>query len=327
MLRPKVLVTRIIPEEALKLLSESCVIDLNEEDRPLSREELKARVRDKEGLLCLLTDKIDREVMEAAPRLRVIANVAVGYDNIDIEAASGRGIMVTNTPGVLDETTADLTWALVMALARRIVEADRFVREGRFKEWKSMLLLGSDVHGKTLGIIGLGRIGQAMARRAKGFGMRVLYYSRNRASPKVEEELSAEYVDKDTLLRESDFVTLHVPLTPETFHMISRREISLMKPTAYLINTSRGPVVDETALVEALKEGRIAGAALDVYEAEPTLAPGLTGLENVVLTPHIGSATIETRTKMALLAVENLMDALSGKRPKNLVNLSGGGRL
>ena len=271
--------------------------------------------------MCLLTDPIDIEVINAGEDLKVISQVAVGYDNIDVEAATRRGIYVTNTPGVLTETTADLTWALLMAVARRIVEADKYLRRGDWKiPWGLMMMLGSDVYGKTIGVVGLGRIGLAIAQRAKGFDMRILYHSRTR-KPDLEKELGIKYVDFKTLLKESDFVTLHVPLTPETHHMIGEKELKLMKNTAYVINTSRGPVVDEAALYKALKEGWIKGAALDVHEKEPTDPDNpLLKLDNVVITPHIGSASVETRTKMAVMAAENLVSVLDGKIPPNLVN-------
>jgi glyoxylate reductase len=315
----KVFVTRRIPEAGLQLLEKECDVTVNPEDRVLSKAEIIAGVRGKDGLLCLLTDRIDGEVMDASPRLKVISNYAVGFDNIDVRAATQRGIVVTNTPGVLTETTADLAWALLMAAARRIVEADRFTRAGRWAGWAPMLMLGRDVWGKTLGIVGMGRIGTAVARRARGFGMRILYHSRTR-KPQLEGELGAEWTDLKTLLAQSDFVSLHVPLTDKTHHLIGEPELRLMKPTAYLINTSRGPVVDEKALVKALKEGWIAGAGLDVFEAEPKLHPGLAGLDNVVLAPHIGSASHETRGKMAVMAANNLLTVLKGRVPPNLVN-------
>ena len=321
MTKPKVYVTRLLPGGALDRLREECEVDLNTEDRAPSKEEMIEHVRGKDGLLCLLTDKVDSEVMDAAgPNLKVISNYAVGFDNIDVEAATERGIVVTNTPGVLTETTADLAWALLMAVARRIVEADKFTRAGKFKGWSPTLLLGTDVYGKTLGIIGFGRIGRAVARRAKGFDMRVLYYDVERAPEEVERELNAQYVDLETLLKESDYISIHTPLTPETRHMIGERELRMMKPTAYLINTARGPIVDEAALVRALKEGWIKGAALDVFENEPELTPGLAELDNVVLAPHIGSASTETRSKMADMAVDNLLSVLRGERPENIVN-------
>ena len=315
----KVYLTRRIPEDGIKLLEERHEIEIYEGDAPPSKEEIIEKVRDKEGLLCLLTDPIDKDVFNAAPKLRAIATYAVGYDNIDMEEATRRKIPVSNTPGVLTETTADLTWALIMAIARRIVEGDKMVREGKFKGWGPMVLLGNDVYGKTLGIIGAGRIGQAVARRAKGFNMRIIYTSRERKSD-FERECNAKFVGLDELLKESDYITLHVPLTEETYHLIGEKELKMMKNSAYLINTARGKCIDEKALVEALKNKDIAGAALDVFENEPLLTPGLAELDNVVLAPHAGSASIETRTKMAIIAAKNLIDSLDGKMPQYCLN-------
>ncbi|MCD6448482.1 MAG: D-glycerate dehydrogenase [Thermoplasmata archaeon] len=314
----KIFITRRLPEEGLKMLDEH-EVEIYEGDAPPSKQEIIEGMRGKDALICLLTDKIDSEVMNASPNLKIIANYAVGYDNIDVGEATKRGIFVTNTPGVLTETVADLAWALIMAAARRIVEGDNFMREGKFKGWAPMLLLGSDVYGKTLGIIGAGRIGQAVARRAKGFNMRILYYSRKRKE-NFEKECNAEYVDLETLLREADFISLHTPLTPETYHMIGEKELKMMKSSAYLINTGRGKCVDEKALVKALKEGWIRGAALDVFENEPEIEPELKELENVVLTPHIGSASYETRSRMAVMVAENVLAALKGKIPPNCIN-------
>ncbi|MGQ9622217.1 MAG: 2-hydroxyacid dehydrogenase [Candidatus Caldatribacteriaceae bacterium] len=319
--KPRVFITRRIPEEGIRIVVEHCETEVSDFDGVLPHKMLLDRVRGKDGILCLLTDNIDREVMDAAgPGLRVIANYAVGYNNIDVAEATRRGIMVTNTPGVLTETTADLAWALLMSVARGIVEADRFVREGKFRGWEPMLFLGTDVHGATLGILGLGRIGQAMARRAQGFAMKVLYYDTRRAPQDVEETLRATFLPLEELLKHSDFVTIHTPLTPETHHLIGERELRMMKREAYLINTARGPIVDEKALVRALKEGWIRGAALDVFEQEPEIEPELLTLDNVVLTPHIGSASFSTRTRMAIMAAENLVKALRGEIPPNLVN-------
>ncbi|HOB74043.1 MAG TPA: D-glycerate dehydrogenase [Phycisphaerae bacterium] len=316
-----VYVTRRIPEAGLEILRRHCDrVEVNPEDRVLSRDELLAAVRDRDGVLCLLTDTIDDETLAAAgPRCRAFANMAVGYNNVDLAAATRRGIMITNTPGVLTETTADLAWALMLAVARRVVEGDRFFRTGRWTGWGPMQFLGHDVHKTTLGIVGAGRIGTAVGRRSVGFGMRLLYTDPH---PSGElDRIGARRVDLDTLLRESDFVTLHVALNERTHHLIGRRELALMKPTACLINTARGPIIDEAALVEALRERRIAGAGLDVYENEPEPAPGLVELDNVVCIPHLGSATEATRAKMATMAAENLVAALRGERPPNLVNL------
>lgn len=316
----KVFVSRMLPAEAMDLVRARADAEVNAEDRSLGKAELAIRLKDKAGLVCLLTDTIDDELLAQAPQLKVVANVAVGYNNIDVEAATRRGVVVTNTPGVLTETTADFTWALLMATARRVVEGDRYVRAGQFKEWGLMLLLGTDVHGKTLGIAGFGRIGKAVARRALGFGMRILYHDVIRADQASEAEHKATFVDKATLLKESDFITLHVNLTPETRHYIGEPELRQMKPTAFLINASRGPVVHEAALARALREKWIAGAGLDVYEEEPKVHPGLLQLDNVVLAPHIASASRETRGLMARMAVENCLAVLEGKTPPNPVN-------
>jgi len=321
MKRFKVFVTRKILEEGLNMLRERYDVEVSDYDGIIPREMLLEKVKGADALLSLLTDNIDAEVMDAAgPNLKIIANYAVGYNNIDVEEATKRGIMVTNTPGVLTETTADFAWTLLMAIARRIVEADKFVREGKFRGWEPMLLLGTDVFGATLGIVGFGRIGQAMARRALGFNMRVLYYDNSRIDEQIEKELKATFVDLPTLLKESDFVTLHVPLTKQTHHLIGEKELKMMKKDAYLINTARGPVVDEKALVKALKEGWIKGAALDVFENEPEIEPELLKLDNVVLAPHIASASYATRSKMSVMVAENIIKALNGEVPPNLVN-------
>lgn len=319
-MRPKVLVTRELPEEAMKRLEKHCDVDLNDEDRPLTRQELMQRIRDKDGLLSMLTDRIDGELMDAAPGLKVISNYAVGFNNIDVKEATRRGIPVTNTPGVLTESTADLTWALIMDVARRVSEGDRVTRAGRWPGWSPMWMLGQDVHGAILGIVGMGRIGKAVARRAIGFDMRVIYFSRTRLSEEEERRLGVSYRPLPELLRQADFVSLHAPYSEETHHMIGPAELGMMKPTAYLINTARGALIDEQALVRALKKGQIAGAGLDVYEHEPELAEGLAELDNVVLSPHLGSSTWGTRLRMAQVAVENLLSVLQGKRPLHLVN-------
>lgn len=316
----RVFLTRRIPEPGIEMLRERTQLEMNEEDRVLTREELLEGVSRCDALLCLLTDEIDAEVMDKSPGLKVISNYAVGYNNIDVEAATKRGIPVTNTPGVLTDTTADFVWTLLMAVARRVVEADRYTRAGLFKGWGPMLLLGCDVYGKTLGVVGFGRIGQAVAKRARGFDMRVLYSDVRRADPDVEAETGAEYVSLPELLKTSDYVSLHVPLTEETHHMIGEKELRLMKPGSYLINTARGPVVDEKALVQVLREGHLGGAGLDVFENEPELTPGLSELDNVVLAPHIASASKETRSKMAEIAASNLLAVLEGRRPKYCVN-------
>jgi len=315
-----VYVTREIPQAGLDMLRDACErVEINSEDRVLSREELLTAVQGRDGVLCLLTDTVDAAVLDAAKGCRVFANYAVGHNNIDVPAATARGIAVTNTPGVLTDATADLTWALLFATARRIPEGDRYTRAGRFRGWSPMLLLGGDISGRTLGIIGAGRIGTAVALRSRGFRMRVLYFDRAQ-NEALEQAVGAERADLERLLRESDFVSVHVSLDESTRHLIGARELGLMKPTAYLVNTSRGPVVDENALVAALRQRRIAGAGLDVFENEPALAPGLAELDNVVIPPHLGSATIATRTRMATLAATNLVAALRGERPPNIVN-------
>lgn len=316
----KVLVTGRLPEAVMAAIKEEHHVEAHGEDRPIKRQRLLDLVGDKEGLLCMITDRIDGEVLDGAPNLKMIANLAVGYDNIDVADATVRGIPVSNTPGVLTDATADITFALILATARRVVEGDRRTRAGEFRFWAPLHFLGREVSGKTLGIIGLGRIGRAVARRAKGFDMQILYHSRKRLEAFEENELGVSYADFNGLLEQSDFVSLHVPLTDGTHHLIGLRELKTMKPSAYLINTSRGPVVDEEALLEVLREGGIEGAGLDVYENEPALTPGLTELKNVVLLPHVGSGTIETRTKMGLKAAENLLAGLRGKRPPDCLN-------
>ncbi len=319
-MRPKVLITRRIFDEVVAFVREHFEVEDNPADTPFPPEELVRRLQGKAGAIIFLTDRIDENLLSQCPDLRIVSNVAVGYNNIDVEACTRHGVMVTNTPGVLDDTTADLTWALLLATARRVVEADQFLRSLKWDGWKLMEFLGQDVHHKILGICGLGRIGQRVARRARGFEMQILYTDVVRASSSVEEELDARFVDKKTLLMESDFITLHVPLNAQTTHYISTGEFALMKRNAILINASRGPVVDEKALVQALREGRIAGAGLDVYEREPEVEPELIQMKNVVLLPHIASASWETRFRMASMAAENLVAGLRGNRPPNLVN-------
>ncbi len=316
-----ILVTQRVPEPALDRLRQIADVDVNPDpDRVWTSDELLAQVPTRRAILAMLTNRIDSRLLDAAPDLEIVANMAVGYDNVDLAAANERGVVVTNTPGVLTETTADLAWALLLAVARRVAEADRFVRAGRWTAWGPMLMLGTDVHGKTLGIVGLGRIGQAVARRAQGFGMRILYHQRRRAPADLEGSLGAQYASLDDLLRAADFVSLHTPLTAETTHLIDRSALEKMKPTAYLINVARGAVVDEAALADALTSHRIAGAGLDVFEHEPDVAPALRTLDNCVSVPHIGSASLETRTRMALIAAENIVAVLSGHPPPNVVN-------
>ncbi|MBI4777266.1 MAG: D-glycerate dehydrogenase [Deltaproteobacteria bacterium] len=321
-MKPGVFVTRRLPRGAMNVLEEQFDLESNSYDRVLTRGELLDRVRGKDGLLPLLTDRIDGEVLDAAgPRLKIVANYAVGYNNIDVGAATSRKIAVTNTPGVLTDTTADLAMALLLAVTRRIVVSDAYARAGKYTSWAPELLLGVDVHHKTLGIFGLGRIGYALAKRAGGFDMRILYHNTHRADPEMERRVGAEYVSKERLLEQSDFISIHMPFNKDTHHFIGADELAAMKRTAFLINTARGELIDEKALVKALQKGLIAGAGLDVFENEPRIEPGLTQMENVVILPHIGSASIETRTKMGLVAAENLIALLvHGTRPPNCLN-------
>jgi gluconate 2-dehydrogenase len=319
-MKPSILVTREVFDETLEYLAQHFAVEANQEDVPLDPETLAARAADKDGLMCCLTDRVDARLLERCPKLKAVANIAVGYNNIDVAACSARRVMVTNTPGVLDDSTADLAWALMLAAARRLTEVERYIREGAWTGWRLKQWLGVDVHHATLGIIGMGRIGQAIARRAAGFEMQVLYHNRRRLDPERERRLNATYVGKEELLRRSDFVVLQVPYTAETHHMIGAAELRLMKPTAILVNSTRGGVVDDAALVAALKAGVIRGAGLDVFENEPNLHPGFLELKNVVLAPHIGSSTEATRRAMAMTAARNLVAALSGEIPPNLVN-------
>jgi len=317
--KPKVYATHQLFEEARQILEAACDVEYwaNEERPP--REEVLRRVKDKEGLICLLTEKVNDELLRAAPKLWIAANVAVGYDNIDVDACTRRGVVATNTPGVLDETTADFAWTLMMAVARRLAEGEQLARSGNWKGWNLDQLVGTDVWGKTLGIVGFGRIGRAMARRAMGFNMKVIYTDAVKVPADVAQSLNAEYRDMNSLLAESDFISLHVPLIPETRGLFDAPKFYRMKPTAFLINTSRGPVVDEAALVAALEAKKIAGAALDVYENEPFIHPGLKR-PNVVLAPHLASASTETRTKMAVMAANNVAALFKGQMPPNMLN-------
>lgn len=319
-MKPKVLVTREVFDETIEYLAQHCEVEANQEDVPLAPEELARRLADKDGLMCCLTDRIDAQLVERCPRLKVVANIAVGYNNIDVPALTARGILATNTPGVLDDSTADLAWALMLATARRLTEVESYIRAGQWKGWRLKQWLGIDVHHATLGIFGMGRIGQAIARRAAGFEMTVLYCNRRPVAKEIEERLHARYATKDELLERSDFVVLQVPYTPQTHHMIGAAELKKMKRTAILINSTRGGVVDDAALVEALRNGTIRGAGLDVFENEPNLHPGFLELRNVVLSPHIGSSTEATRRAMAMTAAQNLVAALRGETPPNLVN-------
>ncbi|HEU5203658.1 MAG TPA: D-glycerate dehydrogenase [Candidatus Limnocylindrales bacterium] len=320
--RPRVFVARRIPDAGLAMILDACEADVWEDEMPPPRDELLRRVAGCEGVLTLLTDRVDDELLDAAgASLRVVSNYAVGFDNVDVPACTRRGIPVGNTPGALTETTADLAWALLMAGARRVAEGDRYVRAGRWRTWGPQLLLGRDVHGATIGVVGLGRIGQAVSRRAAGFGMTVLYWSRSRAEPGVERDLGATFVELEELLERSDFVTLHVSLNDETRHLIDAAALARMKPSAVLVNTARGPVVDQAALADALRDGTIAAAGLDVTDPEP-IAPDdpLLELENCLVVPHIASASHATRGKMAEMAAANLLAGLRGERVPNPVN-------
>ncbi len=319
-MKPDILVSRHVFPEAIDILEPVAEIQYHDSSDGLSPDDLRSAVVGKQAVVCQLTDKIDAAFMDAGSDLKVISNVAVGFDNIDIPAATERGIVVTNTPGVLTDTTADLAFTLMVSAARRICEADRFLRAGRWKQWEIDMMTGHDIYGHTLGIYGFGRIGQCMARRASGFDMRVVYHDAVRATPKQEAELCVEYVERETLFRESDFLSVHVPLNEQTRHAVGKDEFALMKPNAVLVNTSRGPVVDEKALADALETGKIASAGLDVFEEEPVVEPRLLALENIVLVPHIGSASIKTRTRMCTMAAENTAAVLSGQRPPNPVN-------
>lgn len=318
--KPKVFITRKIPESGIKLLQKSCHVKIYPKDQVIPKKELIKEVKNCDALLCLLTDTIDKEVIDANPKLKIISNYAIGFNNINVAYATKKVIPVTNTPGrAIVDAVAEHTIALMFAITKRICEADQFTRRGKYKGWEPQLLLGMELVGKIIGIVGLGRIGSGVAQRAKAMGMKVIYYDVKR-NQQFEQEFKAEYCTLPQLLKTADIVSLHVPLLPTTTHLIGKKELSRMKKTAYLINTSRGPVIDEKALVQALKKRQVAGAGLDVYEFEPKLSAGLTRLQNVVLTPHIGSATIEARTEMSLDAAENILAVLQGKKPKMLVN-------
>jgi glyoxylate reductase len=319
MAKPMVVVTRAVPREALELLAAHATVDANGADVGYTPEELISHARNADAMVSLLTDRIDDSILAQCSKLKVVANVAVGYDNIDVAAAAWRGVTVTNTPGVLTDATADFAWALLLAVARNVVPADRYVRDGRFREWMMMEFHGSELAGRTLGIAGFGRIGAAVARRGRGFGMHVIYANSRRVAQALEEETGAHFVDKETLLASSDVLSLHVPLTPATRHYLSDTEFALMKQSAFVINTARGPVIDEAALARALTSGAIRGAGIDVFEREPAVDPALLAAPNTVLAPHIASATTETRTKMALMAAENVIAVLAGKSPVNPV--------
>ncbi|PWK14334.1 2-hydroxyacid dehydrogenase [Tumebacillus permanentifrigoris] len=317
--QPRVLVTREIPEAGLSILRQCCEVTVFSSEQQPTREQLAALLPTYDALLTMLTDPIDRELMATAPQLRVISNYAVGYNNIDIQAAEELGIAVTNTPGAMTDATADIAWALLMAVTRRIVEGDAYVRAGKWTGWAPSLLLGMEYGGKTLGIIGAGRIGLAIAKRARAFDMNVVYYNRRRLDEATEQQYGLSYVDLDTLVRSSDILSVNVPYSAESHHLLNADLLARMKPTAYLINTARGAIVEEAALVEALRTGQLAGAGLDVFEKEPEVHPGLLELPNVVLAPHLGSSTVETRDRMAVLAAENIVRVLRGEPPHSLV--------
>jgi glyoxylate reductase len=319
MAKPKVFATHQLFDEARQILGAACDVQYWTNDERPPREEVLRRVKDKEGLICLLTEKVNDELLRTAPKLRIAANVAVGYDNIDVETCTKRGVVATNTPGVLDETTADFVWTLMMAVARRLSEGEQLARSGNWKGWNLDQLCGADIWGKTLGLVGFGRIGRAVARRALGFHMKVIYTDAVKAPDEVAKSLNAEFRDMNALLAESDFISLHVPLMPETRGLFDAPKFYRMKPTAFLINTSRGPVVEEAALVAALDAKKIAGAALDVYENEPFIHPGLKR-PNVVLAPHLASGSLETRTKMAVMAANNVVALFKGQMPPNTLN-------
>src|SRR5271170_3882589 len=319
MAKPKVLATRPLFPAAQAILNASCDVEYWKEAESISKDEMLRKLKDKEGLVCLLTEKVNQELLNAAPKLRIASNVAVGFDNIDVDACTKRGVVATNTPGALDETTADFAWLLMMAVARRLGEGEQLARSGNWKGWNLDQLCGADVWGKTLGLVGFGRIGRAVARRALGFQMKVIYTDAVRVPEDVEKSLNAEFREMNALLAESDFISLHVPLLPDTRALFDAPKFFRMKPTAFLINTSRGPIVDEAALVAALENKKIAGAALDVYENEPFIHPGLKR-PNVVLAPHLASASAETRSRMATMAANNVVALFKGQRPPNMLN-------
>lgn len=319
--RPPVLVTRRLPQQALDRIGSRCDMTLYDGEDAMPRDQLLTEIAGKEGAITLLTDRVDDEFLDAAgAQLRIVANYAVGFDNIDVDACTRHGVLASNTPEVLTETTADTAFALMIAASRRIAEGDRFIRSRTPWIWGPLMMLGQDLHHKTLGVVGFGRIGRALARRARGFAMRVLYHDVYRPPAEVEQELAAEYRDLEDLLRESDFLSLHTILSPRTRHLINAERLAIMKPTAVLVNTSRGPVIDEKALAQALKEGQIFAAGLDVFENEPEVHPDLLECDNAVLIPHLGSATVETRLAMANLAVDNLFAALQGGKPPTVLN-------
>ncbi|HTE13915.1 MAG TPA: D-glycerate dehydrogenase [Burkholderiales bacterium] len=319
-MKPRVIVTREVFDDAIDYLKQHCEVDANQSDVPYTADALATRLAGAQGLMCALTDRVDAALIARCANLKAVANIAVGYNNIDVPACTARGIQVTNTPGVLDDSTADLAFALMLATARRITEVEAYIRRGEWTGWKLKQWLGVDVHHATLGIVGMGRIGQAIARRACGFDMKVIYHNRKRVAPEIEQRVHAVHVSMDELLAQSDFVILQMPYAPETHHLIGAAQLAKMKPTAILVNSTRGGVVDDKALIDALKNGVIRAAGLDVFEGEPKLDRGFLELKNVVLAPHIGSSTEATRRAMAMTAAKNLVAALTGQRPPNLVN-------
>ena len=318
-MKPCVLVTKTFPGPGLDILSEVCTVDLVDEGKLLTKEEMLSRIKGKAALLCFLSDRIDRDVIDAGSDLKVIANFAVGYNNIDIEYARQKRIVVTNTPDVLTEATADIAWSLILTMTRNIIPADRYTREGKFKGWTPFLFLGTSIQHKVLGIVGMGRIGQAVARRGKAFGMEIFYYDMHRLLAEIEQALEAQYIPFDGLLKCADILTLHLPLTEKSKKMIGEKELAAMKKGSFIVNTARGEIIDEKALVKFLKSEHLAGAGLDVYEKEPEVEDKLKGMDNVVILPHIGSATREVRAKMGTMAVENICAVLQGKRASNSI--------
>ncbi len=319
-MKPKIIITREVFDDVIDYLKQYCEVDDNQADAPYTADALAAKLADRDGVMCALTDRIDAALIARCPQLKAVANIAVGYNNIDVPACSARGIKVTNTPGVLDDSTADLAFALMLSTARRITEVESYIRNSEWTGWRLKQWLGVDVHHATLGIIGMGRIGQAIARRARGFDMKVIYHNRKRVAPEIEQRVNASYASMDDLLAQADFIILQMPYSPETHHLIDAKALAKMKPTAILINSTRGGVVDDKALVAALKNGVIRAAGLDVFEGEPKLDPGFLELKNVVLVPHIGSSTEATRRAMAMTAAKNLVAALTGQKPPNWVN-------
>ena len=319
-MKPRIVITREVFDDAIDFLQQHCEVDANQADAPYTPDALAAKLSNAQGLMCALTDRVDAGLIARSPQLKAVANIAVGYNNIDVPACTARGIQVTNTPGVLDDSTADLAFALMLATARRITEVEAYIRKGEWTGWKLKQWLGVDVHHATLGIVGMGRIGQAIARRAYGFEMKLIYHNRKRAAPEIEQRVNATYASLDELLAQADFVILQMPYSPQTHHLIGAKELAKMKPGAILINSTRGGVVDDKALIEALKNGVIRAAGLDVFEGEPKLDAGFLTLQNDVLAPHIGSSTEATRRAMAMTAAKNLVAALSGAEPPNLVN-------